>query len=155
MILTSLELENFKAFGSPQTITFAQPGEVIEGRGLTVVVGPNNSGKSTILKAIRHMIASEPTFVAGESERRANRPVRLRLKGADSTGTPFEIYLESRLQSAHLVKHGGKPDLSSQLKYIPARRPWQDRFHASGIVTWQQHDEQLFNNIKSNDHYVD
>jgi len=116
MILTSLELENFKAFGSPQTITFAQPGEVIEGRGLTVVVGPNNSGKSTILKAIRHMIASEPTFVAGESERRANRPVRLRLKGADSTGTPL-VFVENG-------SHAGSALLHEQIEaYFAERKP--------------------------------
>src|SRR4051794_2433011 len=101
MLLKTLQLRNYKGFGSQQQIEFAKPGSV--GSGLTIIVGPNNSGKSTILKAIRHLASSEEVFLAGADDRR-NAPIRLELTG--STDSDFEIIVEAREAAARLAKTG-------------------------------------------------
>ena len=58
MHLTSLTLEGYRGFAQEQKIRFAQPTDAI-GSGLTVLVGPNNGGKSTVLEALSIMFSQQ------------------------------------------------------------------------------------------------
>ena len=51
-ILQRLWIENYLVFKEKQLINFAIPNGLQTGSGLTVIVGPNNTGKTSILKAI-------------------------------------------------------------------------------------------------------
>jgi len=50
--IQSVSIENYRGFYEKRSISFAQPNAAV-GSGLTVLVGPNNSGKSPVLNAIR------------------------------------------------------------------------------------------------------
>jgi len=85
MILKSFTVENLKAFGAKQSAEFAQPSSGTSGSGLTVFVGPNNSGKSTILRALRSITSDDVTFTAGAEDRRRGLPVGFQLLGRGAT----------------------------------------------------------------------
>lgn len=156
MRLDLFEIESFRAFGTKQSVKFAHGEAGKLGSGLTVFVGPNNSGKSTILHSIRSVLSNDPTFIAGIEDRRPNKLVNLRLAGQTSAGEMFDITLEQRSETAHLKKIGLPQGATSKLRYIPARRPWYDKFHAgSGMLQGEQHEFSLFSNLKQNSFYVD
>ena len=52
MALTRLDIYGYRGFRETQHLNFAVPCG-IEGGGLTVLTGPNNSGKSSILECLR------------------------------------------------------------------------------------------------------
>jgi DNA repair exonuclease SbcCD ATPase subunit len=51
MAIRSLTINGLRGFASPQKISFAEPNNTV-GSGLTMLVGPNNEGKSTVIEAI-------------------------------------------------------------------------------------------------------
>jgi len=65
MALTTLRIHGYRGFSQPGEITFAVPsGE--PGSGLTILTGPNNAGKSSILEALRARGGSQPvSFTQG------------------------------------------------------------------------------------------
>jgi energy-coupling factor transporter ATP-binding protein EcfA2 len=130
MKLINFEIGNFKAFGTTQTIEFGLPNEKALGSGLTIIVGPNNSGKSTILKSIRSLASHEEELIAGIDDRRGQEPVWLRLVARDKDRN-FEVAVEQHSQGAYLKKTNPfDTGWGLNLRSIPARRPWQDRFVA-------------------------
>ena len=69
-MLKSLTIYGLRGFGQERTIQFALPNDQL-GSGLTIFVGANNSGKTTILEALRSFNSSKdnpPSF----SERKRN-----------------------------------------------------------------------------------
>jgi len=64
--------------------------------------------------------------------------------------------LEKRHGAAHLKKEGGwAPNIGQTISFIPARRPWQDKFNMQTVMTKSQHEISYFQNLRSIDHYVD
>ena len=50
--LKTLKIEHYKGFYDKETIEFAVPDGKTPGSGLTLIVGPNNAGKTTLLEAL-------------------------------------------------------------------------------------------------------
>lgn len=64
MTFKRIEINGLRGFASKQTLNFGFPtGEV--GSGLTIVVGPNNSGKSTVIESINAFTTNEPPGFSG------------------------------------------------------------------------------------------
>lgn len=147
-MLKSLSIENYKSFGLQQEIEFAQPSEKTS--GLTVFVGPNNTGKSTILSVLRRLFDGTEIFKAADQERRGNLPV-----GANATflsvqnpnvptGTELRLMLNSTANKTYYQKRAvyeGPDEVLDakvtqdqnarsylRLKPIHCRRPWRDGF---------------------------
>ena len=56
MSVVSMSIKGLRGFAEEQILQFAQPnGET--GSGLTILVGPNNGGKSTIIESIQALAA--------------------------------------------------------------------------------------------------
>ena len=76
MAIKRIMIENYRGIGQKQTLEFARPDGHKPGSGLTVIVGPNNSGKSTILRIINAIYSSDPEFTAEMEDRRGNDTYR-------------------------------------------------------------------------------
>jgi len=77
--ITTLTIKGFRGFSSEKSISFAQPNGA-PGSGLTTIVGPNNSGKSSIAEAITAVTqdnSSPPTFSEGKRNKSGGDAVRI------------------------------------------------------------------------------
>lgn len=119
--LKKLKIKNFKVFYQEQTLEFSIP--VNGNSGLTVILGPNNSGKSTVLNAIIKLYRSK---IIPESERHGKEDVEITLidnenkekiiKNVDG-GSTLEYLGESNIDPLSIV-------------YISSRKPWDHNFEA-------------------------
>jgi predicted ATPase len=77
--LTSLTCKGFRGFQEESRIKFAAPnGEF--GSGLTVLVGPNGGGKSTIVESLRKLTkANNTSFTEGKRNKAAGDRVEIRV----------------------------------------------------------------------------
>lgn len=66
MPLTSISICGLRGFGTKQKLRLAVPNGTL-GSGLTMLIGPNNAGKSTVLEALRAFSSEEPkSFTEGK-----------------------------------------------------------------------------------------
>ena len=92
--LKTLSIAGYRGFDEPRVIHLAVPKDQCEGSGLTVITGANNSGKSTVIEALRARSGHQtPSFSEG-----------VRNKNADSVRIVYEF--EKRLAGKD-----GQPDL--------------------------------------------
>lgn len=154
MLLNNFVIGNFRAFGPDQSIDFGVPQSGRHGSGLTVFVGPNNSGKSTIVRAIRNLLSSDATFIAGRDDRRVGLAPTLKLR-VDDGANQILVSVESRAGAAHLKKVGSYQGAAEKLRYIPSRRPWNDRFGINSGMNAKSYERNFYSNLQSNDFYVD
>jgi|SRR5580704_669241 AAA15 family ATPase/GTPase len=82
MMYDSIEIEGFRGFGSSQKVTFAMPNGTDRGSGLTIIVGENNSGKSTVIEALRSFTMASSTFSEGQRNERHGDRVRVVLRSS-------------------------------------------------------------------------
>lgn len=112
-MIKSTTIYGLRGFGKEQTINFAIPNND-PGSGLTVFVGSNNTGKTTILEAIRSFNSPKdnpPSF----SERKRNIKCengKVHLKLETDTGEIYTIDTISNGGSATTMAQVGKQDAS-------------------------------------------
>ena len=86
MEIHSLEVHGLRGFSTTQNVEFGVS-DGNPGSGLTIFVGPNNGGKSTIVEAIRKMLSrGTKSFTEGERNKNADDRVFLKAQfGEDNT----------------------------------------------------------------------
>jgi predicted ATP-dependent endonuclease of OLD family len=73
MPLTQIQILGFRGFSSRATIDLAVPAG-FPGSGLTILTGPNNGGKSSILECLRARVGHEaPSFTSGTQNKDIER----------------------------------------------------------------------------------
>jgi len=72
-----LKIHGFRGFEIPQTLKLAIPADNREGSGLTIVVGANNSGKSTIWESFRALSSHHTSFTEGKRNKKAGDRVEV------------------------------------------------------------------------------
>lgn len=79
-MIKEISISGFRGFGQRKTVGFALPdGEKI-GSGLSIITGANNSGKTTIIEAIRAFNGNEsPSFSEGRRNAKTGGVVELEL----------------------------------------------------------------------------
>lgn len=91
-MLKSIEILGLRGFGKNQEVNFALSNETI-GSGLTVIVGANNSGKTTITEAIRYynMHQNNPiSFSVNKRNNNTQKKVKIQYYSSDGTSTILE-----------------------------------------------------------------
>jgi AAA15 family ATPase/GTPase len=84
MIFSKIEITGFRGFDQRGELEFAVPNGK-SGSGLTIVVGANNSGKSTIFEAIRAVSQHQsPTILEERRNKNANELVNIVLSDSES-----------------------------------------------------------------------
>lgn len=85
MSYKKIEILGLRGFGENQTLHFGQANGK-KGSGLSVIVGPNNSGKSKIYEAFRAISSNAPpSFSSGQRNISANRKIQIKLTRNDDT----------------------------------------------------------------------
>ena len=87
-MIKTLTISGFRGFGKEQNITFSLPNGKNEGSGLNILVGANNTGKSSIIEAIKAFNAVS-TFSEGKRNSKCGQ--RVSLKIIDEKGTQYTI----------------------------------------------------------------
>ena len=80
MSVNSLTIQGLRGFAEEQTLRFAQPtGRA--GSGITILVGPNNGGKSTVIEAMQAWSTRRgPSFSEGKRNSQAGDRVLIRIE---------------------------------------------------------------------------
>ena len=81
MHVESLSIKGLRGFAREQTLTLAQPDPESLGSGLTILVGPNNGGKSTVLDALRALSdRGDASFAEGMRNKTVGDRVNVRVR---------------------------------------------------------------------------
>lgn len=85
----TLSICGFRGFASNQNLSLAIPnGEY--GSGLTIVVGANNSGKSTIWETFRALSSPSVSFTEGKRNKKAGNKVFISITDTEGTQTSLQ-----------------------------------------------------------------
>lgn len=85
-MIDTISIFGLRGFGKEQTISFAKPDHKTEGSGLTFIVGANNTGKTTIIEAIKAFNHDEnnlPSYSQDKRNDHTGKMVRLQLSTCD------------------------------------------------------------------------
>jgi hypothetical protein len=85
MGLASISISGLRGIAEAQQVLFAQPNQEV-GSGLTILVGANNSGKSTVIEAIDFMRQRKTAPIFGEGRRNAVARGRIRIEYKSTDG---------------------------------------------------------------------
>lgn len=126
-LLKELSIENYRGFFSKQTIYFGVPDGENEGSGLTVIVGQNNSGKSTIMDVLKKF---KPGVEFQKSDRHGKEAVRWEL--VTSLGQKKTLKTEGGLKG--FVDHPEMKPTEKEIYIIPSRRSWKALFPKASMT---------------------
>jgi hypothetical protein len=130
MNIRAIEVDGFRGFATKQRVELAVP-DGRPGSGLTIIVGPNNAGKSTINEALRFFGAREPhSFSVGQ--RNANAGDRVDLRIEYDNGSDRRLYSARTGASESLFD----PRISNDPEAIialPSRRYFAAHFHGRSM----------------------
>lgn len=114
-MISSIKIKGFRGFAEEQELTLSKPNGD-RGSGLTIIIGPNNGGKSTIIESFKLMSSgNDISFAEGQRNKAAGSRVKIVLSSYD--GGPIYT-LETIPAGGHKAKRnpefkGGKnPDPS-------------------------------------------
>ena len=94
MSIKRLTIEGLRGFSKKINFNFAIPDKRNVGSGLTVLVGPNNSGKSTIIEAIHLLTANINTVPISLRNKKNNG--RILIEAEDILGNSMSISSTSK-----------------------------------------------------------
>lgn len=84
-MIKELYISGLRSFGEAQTINFAIPDNINRGSGLTIITGSNNSGKTTIIEAMRSFNGREsPTFSEGKRNTLTEGRIEIKITDEDN-----------------------------------------------------------------------
>ena len=140
MSVKSLTLKGLRGFSSEQSLRLAKPsGEL--GSGLTILVGPNSGGKSTIVEALRAFSkGKDVSFSEGKRNKEAGDRVLIQVKL--DTGDKVELKtLESGGSKTEFEPKTSQ--LRDKLYVLPSRRYFSPYFVYSTSMDRQQYSQLL------------
>lgn len=139
--IKQLKIEHYKSFSEKQVIDFAVPSEDGNNSGLNIIVGSNNSGKSTVFDALLKL---SPQKFIPRSERHTGKDVLITV--VDETDK--ETVIQNN-DGGHQILLSGEGSINDEsFEIIPSRRYWSHQF--SGAVKWAQYSQQVKKNNDKN-----
>lgn len=125
LLISSLSIHGLRGFGNPVTLEPSIPNGQ-EGSGLTFIVGPNNSGKTTITEAIRMFNGGyeSPSFSEGKRNAASDHRVTISMTEIDESHNHkhWEIKTHERGGSATETYYDGlKLKAGLRQSYCPSK----------------------------------
>jgi len=122
MIFERITLHNFQRYGGTNTIEFPCNKDC----SLVIVLAPNNTGKTTILRAIEFLFYGS---LCGETQDTAWKLVTDVVRDKTKPGTEVEVWVEARLRLPN-------DDVRTVRRQIVARRPTEKKWMAESPKLW-------------------
>lgn len=144
-MVKSISCFGYRGFATKQTLNLATPtGE--PGSGLTVLVGPNGGGKSTLVECFNKLSLANrnASFSKGKRNLKAGDMVEISFECSDGTGT-----LKTRRGGSETEWNGPTPP---KIYYLPSRRffdpyfnsgPWNREVYLNNPPAFQTRTNQL------------
>lgn len=139
--LKTLLIAGYRGFNAGSVVNLAVPKEQREGSGLTIITGANNSGKSTVIEALRARAGHQtPSFSEGMRNKHADfvRLVYEFEKKSEEDGDQTEEIKSQTVGSSQSVYTKGGVDFTNQrhkikdsIRVVPSRRGFQPYFGRS------------------------
>ncbi len=134
MTVSSLSIQGLRGFPTCETLMLAQPDGTRVASGLTVLVGPNNGGKSTVVEAFRALATGgDPSYTEGKRNQAAGDRVELRLQLSDDSSHSLSTNAAGGSETARAPVHGAIPSTL----VLPSRRHFNVYF-GKGVYTRDQ-----------------
>lgn len=129
-MIKNIQISGLRSFGIEQSIDFAIPDKVNRGSGLTIITGSNNSGKTTIIEAIRSFNGNEsPSFSEGKRNIFTHGRIQIKLTDEeDKIGTIISM----AGGGSSTIKEG---EMNKKFYIIPSRRAIPFEF---GKTNWDK-----------------
>lgn len=129
MNYSKIEILGLRGFSDKQSLNFGQPNGNL-GSGLTVIVGPNNSGKSTIYEAFRAISQnSPPSFTEGRRNKIAGDKIEIKITKNDNTSLTLKT--EASGGSETKFEQNGLKEDEVKFCTLPSRRTFAPFFGKS------------------------
>jgi predicted ATPase len=145
MTYKGLSIEGLRGFATEQSLEFGVP-DGQPGSGLTILVGPNNAGKSTIVEALRLFANNQtPSFMEGRRNKAAGDRVRLELTEVPDAHFSLRTIEAGGSETAW----DGQPP-SAQILVLPSRRHFDVAFSKSEYGR-QQYASNMANTLNRGD----
>lgn len=133
MSYNKIEIIGLRGYGDKQTLNLAIPNGN-EGSGLTCIVGPNNSGKSTIYESFRAISQNNPpSFTEGRRNKVAGDKVEIKLSKNDGTSIVLKTTVNGGSETSFLESGLNKDNV--KILTLPSRRTFSPFF---GKNTWSR-----------------
>ncbi len=129
MIISKVESAGLRGFAIRQSVNFAVPNGTV-GSGLTVLVGPNNSGKSTIVEALNAFTQnSPPSFTEGKRNIQNGKNIEIVI--SDPSGKKLTLKTVSAEGSETAFIESGISANTIKPFILPSRRMFSPYFSKS------------------------
>lgn len=134
MTVSSLSIKGLRGFATCETLALAHPDGTNVASGLTVLVGPNNGGKSTVVEAFRALASGgKPSFTEGKRNRVAGDRVELHLQLSDGSSHSLSTIETGGSETARAPAPGAIPGAL----VLPSRRYFNVYFN-KGVLDREQ-----------------
>ncbi|AEF43074.1 hypothetical protein AS9A_P20030 (plasmid) [Hoyosella subflava DQS3-9A1] len=132
-LISSLEVGGLRGFADSQRSEFAIP-DGKPGSGLTVLLGANNSGKSTVIEALRAVTRRQnSSFAASKRNQAFGDRVDLKLTLPSGVGSHL-VSVEPSSSETRWEYGGGRGDHTYQAMFVQSRRGFDPMFGRTDIM---------------------
>ena len=129
MSYSSIEILGLRGFSDNQTLNLGTPNRNF-GSGLTTIVGPNNSGKSTIYESFRAVSQNTaPSFTEGRRNKAAGDKVEIKILKHDGNSLVLKTTANGGSETS-FEPHGLNQD-AVKILTLPSRRTFSPFFSKS------------------------
>lgn len=90
MAIKAITISGLRGFSKEKIIEFSIPDKKTPGSGLTIMVGPNNSGKSTVIEAM-HLLSTNVKVIS-KNARNVNTKEKIKLEVLEDNGRKIGLY---------------------------------------------------------------
>jgi energy-coupling factor transporter ATP-binding protein EcfA2 len=146
-MISKITIANLKAFGDEQSLLFAT-NAAADASKLTLLLGPNNSGKSTLVNAIEEFLTARSGIFTAAKEHRHG--TKLPTLTAIFDGKAISLQPS---QGSKFVVDGLPEEIRRSIRFLASRRSWTELFGSS--MEEAAYRDNVRANRRQNRHYID
>jgi hypothetical protein len=152
-MLRAIEIGHIRSYEETQTMAFSLPNGT-PGSGYNIVVGKNNSGKSTAFKIARELLSDREIITIGEEAR--HDPARPHFSVTWSAHeTDRIISIRAPASGGHFTKNGDYREVQETFRYIPSRRGFTSNFDSLHRMSASDYERNDYANRRSSAAHYD